>query len=1665
MAEKESVAARAATMTARDGYKAAGQLQAIGTGLEMETRTEAENGAAGETRASTPIKETTVETGRTTDAVRPEAERAASGRDSDAGFYTQARYPLNSKRLTAWHLKELARALGLPATGSTDQLRQCIVGTIQTGHDYQNVVVIVRERLMTEYVVALADSEGEFVQSNPVYRDAPPQYVHAVGEGSVVERQRQQLEEARHIIASAASRNEDQVRIIAELQEALRGKEEAMKGDFEKELASLQRQLEAEKVKARKSWKTNCEHLAEQDAIITAQEEEIVALKSEIEEIQSKATRSSEIHYRPVPVAIRTRPSIEGDASLSTRSPRTSPHPDIEEARRTPTVHLTEASVRHALGRIPSSEAEHSRAVSEHFHAVAGRVMKHGLRKSEPSECPLTGPPVRLPVTHRRQGTAPPIEYFSGEDPAVTLDDWLPGLERAASWNGWSLDDKLMQLPGYLQGRALQEWRLLHQAEQRDYLTAIEALRTRLDTGSKTVAAQEFRHAMQRTGESVSDFIRRLEKTFQIAYGKDNLNAATRDTLLYGQLYEGLCYDIMLSPAVSGSQGYRELCTAARAEERRLAALKQRQHYAKTPRMTSALTPVVQLQDTKLPRPNVTPSSYSSFDSRKCFNCGKPGHLALRCPSTKRQPIGRSATSARTTQVSSGTKLCPRHRPVQEYPPQEFLQSSDDEQPTQVKLVRIADQGSVTQCVRVQVQGVPAFGLIDSGADISIIGGTLFKKVAIVAKLKKRDLKRADKVPRTYDQKPFQLDGRMDLDITFGETTMKTPVYIKMNAHDQLLLSEGVCRQLNIIQYHPTVEAWRGGRRKIQPNQSIQRKQSRPAQLQEPHMTRAQDAQVPTVRVSLVQTVQLLPHQRKLVEVQLAGEEEVMGTYLLEPTELQCGVRADQALLYVAADVETLTVVSNPTGQSMLIKEGSMLGEATPATLVTPSADSEMLETAIEPEQEELWMRQIQSKPSAWRKRKLLETIGALETLTLPQRDEMIAFLQRHHTAFALEDDERGETDLIEMSIETGEAEPRKCAPRRMPFAVRGEVARQLQRMQTAGVIQPSSIPWASPVVMVRKKDGTHRFCIDYRQLNAVTKSDVYPLPRIDDLLDQLGQCHFFSTLDLASGYWQIRMSPSSREKTAFVTPQRLFEFLVMPFGLTNPPAVFQRLMQRVFTGLNPESGPDFVTVYIDDVLIFSRTLEEHLTHLQTVIGRIEEAGLKLKPSKCQFVRQEVEYLGHLVTPQGLKTNSRLVEAVREFPRPIDVSGVRRFLGLASYYWRFIRNFAKISEPLRELTRKDVSFRWTQAHEDALTELKGKLASAPVLAYPSFDKPFTVETDASIGGIGAILSQEDSKLHPVDYASRALSSAERNYSVTELETLAVVWALTRFHSYLYGQSVTVVTDHAAVRALLETPNPSGRHACWWTKVYGTGLKDVRIMYRAGKLNCCADALSRGPQGEAPLEGLAEQEVQVAAVRTQDHERSDLMQSETESITDLLKQQPQFAKSEDFATEQRKDLNVKEIIDFLEQGTLPPDDLRARRIALQKSLFTIEKNILFYLDPRQSHRKRAVVPEHLRELLLVENHSSIMGGHFALQKMYKALMRHWWWDGMYCDVQKFTANCPQCTVVTGGARHHRPPLHPIPVNRPFQIVGGDVMELPKTDAGNQYVLVFQDFLTK
>ena len=600
----------------------------------------------------------------------------------------------------------------------------------------------------------------------------------------------------------------------------------------------------------------------------------------------------------------------------------------------------------------------------------------------------------------------------------------------------------------------------------------------------------------------------------------------------------------------------------------------------------------------------------------------------------------------------------------------------------------------------------------------------------------------------------------------------------------------------------------------------------------------------------------------------------------------------------------------------------------------------------------------------------------------------------------------------------------------------------------------------------MKKKDGGTRFCVDYRQLNSVTKKDTYPLPRIDDLLDQLGKARFFTTLDLAAGYWQIRMAPEAREKTAFATHRGLYEFEVMPFGLTNAPAAFQRLMQQILLPLNPKHGVEFVNVYIDDVIVFSASLEDHLNHLQQVISKLREAGLKLKPSKCHFARAEVEYLGFLVTPRGLKPTNSHIRAVDEFPVPTSLKELQQFLGLASYYRRFIPKFAQVAHPLHWLTRKDAPFDWSSECQVAFDDLNRRLVSAPVLAYPDFSKDFVLETDASYVGLGAVLSQlqDDGKLHPPSYASRALSTPEKNYPVTELETLAVVWAISHYRAYLYGHDVKVYTDHSAVKAVLGATNLSGKHARWWTKVYANGVQSLEIVYRSSKENNNADALSRMPLTSPKEEEPTTQEhhgYEVLAVQSEVHQP-------VETIAELLEDSVAegiHRPHTDLAEEQRKDGSLVPLICYLADGTLPQDTTAAKLLVAKASSFVLLDKVLYHVDTKQRQVKQVVIPTHLREELMRDYHQGRMSGHFSGPRLFRALSRTWWWERMFSDVHEFCRNCPQCRIATGTGKTLRPPLQPIPVDRLFQIVGIDIIELPKTSRGNNYVVVFQDFLSK
>ena len=384
--------------------------------------------------------------------------------------------------------------------------------------------------------------------------------------------------------------------------------------------------------------------------------------------------------------------------------------------------------------------------------------------------------------------------------------------------------------------------------------------------------------------------------------------------------------------------------------------------------------------------------------------------------------------------------------------------------------------------------------------------------------------------------------------------------------------------------------------------------------------------------------------------------------------------------------------------------------------------------------------------------------------LSTPQRHDLNRLIWEFRDLFVSEGGCTGRTSVIKHTIRT-EGSPIRQPLRRIPFVLQDTVKAEIKKMLQQGVIRKSCSPWSSPVVMIKKKDGAWRFCIDFRKVNSVTHKDAYPLPRIDETLESLSGSQYFTTLDLASGYWQVEVSESDKEKTAFSTQDGHYEFNVMPFGLTNAPATFQRLMECVLAGLTFEQ----CLIYIDGIIVFSATFPQHLERLRTVFEHLARAGLKLKPKKCHFARSEIRYLGHIVSRDGVKADPEKLRAITSYPTPRDVKELRQFLGLTNYYRRFIEGYSVIAEPLHKLTRKSAAgYKWTGECGRAFEVLQQRLVSPPILAYPQFEHKFTLATDASDSALGGVLSQViDGQEHVISYWSQGrtklLYSGERSF--------------------------------------------------------------------------------------------------------------------------------------------------------------------------------------------------------------------------------------------------------------------------------------------------------------
>jgi len=700
--------------------------------------------------------------------------------------------------------------------------------------------------------------------------------------------------------------------------------------------------------------------------------------------------------------------------------------------------------------------------------------------------------------------------------------------------------------------------------------------------------------------------------------------------------------------------------------------------------------------------------------------------------------------------------------------------------------------------------------------------------------------------------------------------------------------------------------------------------------------------------------------------------------------------------------------------------------------------------------------------------------------LTPDQQKRGINVIMNFEDIFSRDEADVGLYSRVKHRIEINNLDPFKQRHRMIPPSMLDEVRSHIQQLLAAGIIRRSCSPWSSNIVLARRKDGRLRLCTDFRQLNERTIKDSYALPRVEEILDCLAGSQYFTVLDMKSGYYQIEIDEQHKQRTAFtVGPLGFYEYNRLPFGLTNSPATYQRVMEEILGDLHMRA----CLIYLDDVIIFSRTYEEHLERLQQVFQRIRDSGLKLAPRKCKFFHERVVYVGHQVSNSGIAPDPEKSACIRDWPRPKTPEDVRRFLGFAGYYRKFVKDFAKIAAPLSSLMptpmkkkqrgRKKIDtsqrpWTWGEPEETAFTTLKSALSSPPVLGYADFTRPFELHTDASALGLGAVLYQEQAGGKKViAYASRSLGKAEKNYPAHKLEFLALKWAVTeKLRDYLYGAKFIVLTDNNPLTYVLTSAKLD---ACGHRWLAALSAFDFTLKYRAGVKNVDADTLSRlahNPELTADQEREISAEVVHTICSSLHCPLVETLCLSTDALVDMDGQDIGQYRPQDIRRAQNSDPLVGTWMTYIRSGKRPnhrvcsrPEDnamlrsfdhLRLKRGALYREVKTESETV-----------SQLVLPKSLVKEALTGLHDDI--GHPGRDRTMALTKERFWWPGMSKDVEDWVRHCPRC--VRRKAHGDVAPLVSITTSQPLELVCIDFLSLESSSGGYQNVLVITDHFTR
>jgi transposase InsO family protein len=700
--------------------------------------------------------------------------------------------------------------------------------------------------------------------------------------------------------------------------------------------------------------------------------------------------------------------------------------------------------------------------------------------------------------------------------------------------------------------------------------------------------------------------------------------------------------------------------------------------------------------------------------------------------------------------------------------------------------------------------------------------------------------------------------------------------------------------------------------------------------------------------------------------------------------------------------------------------------------------------------------------------------------LTSDQKLIVQHLVSEYSDVFSLNDLDVGFTGLVKHQIILDNARPFKQRHRRIPPSMYSEVRNHLKQLLDSSIIRKSQSPWASNIVLVRKKDKSLRLCVDYRQLNERTIKDAYALPRIEELLDNLGGNSFYSVLDMKSGYHQVGIEEDSKALTAFtVGPLGLFEYNRLPFGLSNAPATYQRLMEECIEGIH-DGDEQFCQIYLDDVIVASKSFDQHLEHLRRVFDRFRQAQMKLSPKKCFLFQDKVCYVGHTVSADGIEANQDTVDKIRDWPTPQDVNELRTYLGFTGYYRRFVKDYATIARPLNDLLTgpnskkkkgqrpKPVPWLWTEVQQQAFEKLKECLTSPPVLGYPDFGKPFILHTDASCQGLGAVLYQEiDGRERVISYASRGLSKSERNYPAHKLEFLALKWAVTsKFHDYLYGNEFVVFTDNNPLTYVLSSAKLDATGHRW---IAALGNYNFKIRYRSGKLNADADGLSRMPGLRSALDSddFKEMSQQIIKALCQQHDcryvDTICMSTDVLNDIDLIND----ASSINWRQHQMDDATIRCFLRGVTNKEKPElsstSTNESKTLCKEFDRLVVRRGVLYrHINEDGEGKYQLVLPKQFRSIALQGAHNDV--GHLGRDRGIHILRDRFYWPRMNTDLEEWIHNCDRC-IKRKTSTNIRAPLVSITTSQPLELVSMDYLTLEMGKGGFQHILLITDHFTK